>query len=146
LGAPLMTSSEDAKAVWNTLVTDTTSLNADITAWYQAGKAKGQGLDFVNAWTRWRDAVYSEYKDNMRRKVIPDSAWGQVDRGVAKMKDLKNWRAEFEKFSGQKATAPTSKKPTKASEKSVPPPNWVTPLLIVGGLFAGAALVNAVRK
>ena len=107
MGAPFFATSEDALQKWNSLIASVDNLNDDVTkVWFPKVRGNEEAVSFVNAWIRWRDTVYSEYKDNRRRKIIPDLAWNVWNRGDARLKELDDWRARWEKLSGRTATAP----------------------------------------
>lgn len=145
-GAPWATTSEDAMQKWNALNTATTNLDSEISAWFKRpGKRTTDENTFVNAWLRFRDAVYSEYKDNSRFKIIPDLAWSVWDRGNAKLAELQDWANRFQGISGKKSTVAPIPQPEKDSGKM----DWGPVIkggLVVGGLIGAASLVNAVRK
>jgi Transglycosylase SLT domain len=145
VGAPVFTTSEDAKQKWNTLNAATTNLDGDIARWFKApGKRNADETAYVNAWLRWRDAVYSEYKDNARTKIIPDLAWSVWNRGDEKLRELADWRTRFEAISGKKASAPVT-----VPEEAGKPKTDYGPLIkggiIVAGIGAAAALVASVK-
>lgn len=145
VGAPIFTTSEDAKQKWNTLNTATTNLDRDIAAWFKApGKVPTTTeKTFVNSWLVWRDAVYSEYKDNARTWKIPDLAWNVWDRGDAKLKELQAWRVQFVAISGRKATGPDVQ---PEGDKTAKLPAWFWPVIGVGGVVAAGTLVTAIKK
>lgn len=108
MGAAFMTTSEDAKQKWNTLLAATTNLNDDITqVWAPSVQGDPAAMSFVRQWITFRDTVYSEYKDNARFKIVPDLAWNVWNRGDAKLNELAEWRKRFEKISGKSSTAPS---------------------------------------
>jgi hypothetical protein len=146
VGAPVFTTSEDAKQKWNTLNTATTVLDRDISGWFKAaGKPYVAAHNaFVNSWLTWRDAVYSEYKDNARTWKIPDLAWNVWDRGDAKLKELQTWRSQFVTHSGKKATGPDVE-PEEAGKKKEDWGPYIKAGLAVAGIGAAAALVSSVK-
>ncbi len=134
MGAPIMTTTEDALQKWNAVRVDTDNLNADITQiWFPKVKAQPAARSFMDAWIRWRDDVYSQYKDNFRRKLIPDLAWGVWNRGDAKLHELAAWRKRFEKISGLETTAPSSSpeaEPPKDKPKGGSMWMWISAALV----------------
>lgn len=147
VGAPIMTTSEDAMAKLDQLNLDVDNLNMDITQiWFPTVQAKGSVANgaFVNAWIKWRDAAYAMIAEGRRKKFIPDLAWQVVDRVDNKTRELDAWRKQFEAVSKTKATGPQSKAP--------PPPDpnagssiWMYVALAAAGA-AGAGLLLAKIK
>ena len=108
MGAPIMTTSEDAKQKWNSLLAATNNLNDDITrVWGPGAQKDPASASFIRQWITFRDTIYSEYKDNARFKIIPDLAWSVWNRGDAKITELAEWRRRFEALSGKPTTAPS---------------------------------------
>lgn len=144
MGASFMTSSEDAKQKWNGLIASVDNLNVDITqVWFPRHRDEELAKNFVNAWIRWRDTVYSEYKDNARVKILPDLAWSVWNRGDAKLRELEEWRAKFEALSGQPASAPSSRPEERHETRSPGTSPWAWVAAAAGG---AALFALALRK
>lgn len=134
MGASFFTTSEDAKERWNTLLQATNNLNEDISLWFRKNKTSEEAAQFSRQWSNWRDTVYSEYKDNARRKIIPDLAANVWNRGDTKLIELKEWRGRFEKLSGTSATAPGP----EAQEQHEPKKSGTSPWAYAALALAGA--------
>lgn len=145
MGAPFFATTEDALQKWNTLRTSVDNLNEDITqVWFPKVKDDAAAGSFVRMWINWRDNVYSEYKDNTRRKIIPDLAWNVWNRGDAKLKELEEWRARFEKRSGQATIAPGSK--PEESHETKKPGSGFNPWLVATAALAGAVGLTLLQR
>lgn len=145
MGAPIFTTSEDALQKWTSLRAAVDNLNNDITQfWFPKAKNEPGAASFVNQWITWRDNVYSDYKENTRRKIIPDLAWNVWNRGDAKLKELEEWRARFEKRSGQATTAPgTTPEETHGPKK---PSGGFNPWLLATMALAGAVGLTILQR
>jgi hypothetical protein len=136
MGAPVMTTSQDAEAAINTLNADVDNLNAYVTAWWQAtaNKKDPKQANFVNAWMRWRNDTYSMITNSRKFWAVPDMAWSVVDRANQKTRELATWRATFERVSGTKVDVPQTEE--KKDDKS--------DLWKLGAVAAGGALLAVV--
>lgn len=144
MGAPIFATSEDALQKWYALRTAVDNLNSDITQfWFPKVKNDPAAQSFVNQWITWRNQVYSDYKENTRRKIIPDLAWNVWNRGDAKLKELEEWRARYEKRSGEASTAPGTKPEETHDTKK---PGGFNPWLIATAALAGAVGLTLLQR
>ncbi len=113
LEAPWFTSTGDVRAMVSQLNTATDVLNNDITrSWYPASAKSQPENDFVNGWILWRDQTYAWIKTFYG--YVTWLAWNQYDIAAAKIQELIEWRASFEKIAGRSATGPAPTLPPGA--------------------------------
>jgi hypothetical protein len=138
LEAPWMTSTGDVRAMVDQLNTATDVLNLDITkSWYPTSGGGQAANDFVNGWIAWRDSTYAWIKEF--RGYITFLAWNQYDIAVAKLNELLQWRASFEKIAGRSATGPTPVVPAPATPINL---ESVVKTIVIIAAIGGAAYVG----
>jgi hypothetical protein len=95
----------------------------------------GTNTLWVNAWTRWRQEwkqFYSDHQDWTARLF-----YGTYEKTLEYRSKLADWRTQFEQMQGQSVGPSLSPLPPSA----VPFTEQYKPLIITGGLIAGATLV-----
>lgn len=117
LGASFTTTMSDVEDRLRTLTSDTNNLNADITQhWFPKHKNEETAKRFVAQWIEWRDKTYAfikSWNEGFRFKL----AWNFMDNADQRVAELNEWRARWERLSGETAIAPMTA-PKKKDESS----------------------------
>lgn len=116
IGAGFTTSTEDVDLRLQQLVTETNTLNDDITQiWFPKNKGNPENHAFVRAWIAWRDDTYRftrSWKEGAFYKI--HLAWNYYNNAGDRLRELPQWRSRYQELSGRKATAPTGIIPADA--------------------------------
>jgi hypothetical protein len=142
LGSSFTTSTDDVEQRLRDLTTDVNNLNDDITRyWFPKHQDDEQARRFVAAWTSWRDNTYSfirGWKEGSRFQI--KLAWNYMDQANQKISELADWRARWERMSGERSVAASTQPPEKESAS-----NGVWKWLAIAGVGAVGGLIVARR-
>lgn len=136
-GASFFTSTDDVVAKLDSLTADVNNLNTDVSRWWQGAQKTPETKDFVNAWSRWRDATYRFIKSWREKSLTIKMAWTYADIADEKMRELAEWRGKYQELSGRAATAPASRPPAAPKPgDSSSAWKWVAAIAAGGAAFA----------
>jgi hypothetical protein len=137
-------SSSVARATADAVRADLDALNMEITQiWYPkvaSQRRTDHGL-FVNSWIRFRDETY-KMLDDSKRTLNPELASSIVKRLNLTQENLKDWRARFEKISGEKSQTTVTKITPPEKDKDPGSSPWMYVAIGLGSVvLVGGGLI-----